>query len=823
MERASGGNMRTIAGRFLLVLAILGFYAPLSFAQVSREPISDRELLGLVAGNVLSENVVHEIETRGLAFPPDEQFRAMVTEAGADARVIAALNSAKVSNALAAAAPENDANRQLLQHLADAGKLIRNKRYIEATRELSAALQNGGGPETGFVMGDVLRRQEEWSGAASIFMEIQRQASEFPETHTKLSYLLYRTGDGDGALREARIALAANSSNAEAHKNAALALQILNKFTASEVEYNEALRIKPDYESVRYDLGILLETQGKFDQAIVEYKKAIALDPTDSHAYYNLGVAYDDKGDLDSAIREYREAKRVDPTDIAPRHNLGNDFMKNNMNAEAVQEFRDMEAMSPGNAGCHDCLGTALFRTWDFQSAEKEFRTALKIDPSDGYAHVGLGWIREQQKDYDAALQEYHLGEELDETNVDAFRGAAKVLMAKKNFQAALEELKHAEYLKPSSFSTHDLLGQAYAGMGNYTDAVAEFKQAIALDSRQIQIRLELGDALEKSGNWVDALDQYHQAAMTNHDPDTQNQYKMAQARYDQHIATLKGSGKLLDARELEANLHAAKVDPGISEKLDALLQKGSDANIAQRFEEAFKDYKDAVDLAEKLQPQDDRLTNALMMLAGLYGRKNDFVHAEENLQQSLKVTENLHGAESPAMTMPLQNMGSYSLYRKDFNSAFDFFSRAVAINEKAYGENSDKVALSLIYLSGVFIVQQDYAKAETYLLRATHIDESIFGAESPAMNPVLSSLCDLYTRWDKPEKAEPRYRQLLAAMEKQFGPDSPVLISLLADESKTLHELGRTEEAAKVDKRLQTLRTAMGQPDGPASAQVPQ
>jgi hypothetical protein len=86
-----------------------------------------------------------------------------------------------------------------------------------------------------------------------------------------------------------------------------------------------------------------------------------------------------------------------------------------------------------------------------------------------------------------------------------------------------------------------------------------------------------------------------------------------------------------------------------------------------------------------------------------------------------------------------------------------------------------------------------------------------------------LSSLCDLYTRWDKPEKAEPRYRQLLAAMEKQFGPDSPVLISLLADESKTLHELGRTEEAAKVDKRLQTLRTAMGQPDGPASAQVPQ
>jgi len=121
-----------------------------------------------------------------------------------------------------------------------------------------------------------------------------------------------------------------------------------------------------------------------------------------------------------------------------------------------------------------------------------------------------------------------------------------------------------------------------------------------------------------------------------------------------------------------------------------------------------------------------------------------------------------------------------------------------------------------------VYIVQQDYAKAEPFLLRATRIDESLFGAESPAMNTVLSSLCDLYTRWDKPEKAEPRYRQLLAALEGQFGPDSPVLLSTLADESKTLHELGRTGEAAKVDQRLQTIRAATGQPEGQPSAQLP-
>ena len=395
-------------------------------------------------------------------------------------------------------------------------------------------------------------------------------------------------------------------------------------------------------------------------------------------------------------------------------------------------------------------------------------------------------------------------------------------MVAKKDFSGAVAELKQAEDRKPSSIFVHDYLGQALAGLGNNPGAIAEFKQAVALDPKQVQVRLELAAALEKNENWVEALDQYHQAAIADSRPEIQDRYKTAQGRFNQHLAALKTAGKSAEAAELGAGLHTSKVEPGISEKLDGLMQKGMDAMGAQRFEEADKDYKDAVDLAGKLQPPDDRLASALMTLAGLYGRKNDFVHAEAAMQRALKVTEDLHGAESPEMTMPLQNFGFYSIYRHDFSSAVEFFSRAEALNEKAYGENSDKVALSLIYLSSVYIAQQDYAKAESYLLRATRIDESLFGAEAPGMNPVLSSLCDLYTRWDKPEKAEPRYRQLLAAVEKQFGPDSPVLLSTLVSEAKTLRELGRTDEARKYEGRIQTIRAATGQPDGPPSALLP-
>ena len=810
--------MRTIARRFCLLLAILAFCAPLSFAQADHDPLSERDLLALVAGNALSENIVHDIETRGLAFRPDDQFRSFLTEAGADPRVMAALSNAKTSDASAHARDETAT--KLLQHLAQAGKFIRGKQYSEATQELTAGLDNGAGPETGFVMAEVLRGQEQWLNAEMILREVQRQAPEFPEAHTKLSYILYRVNDGEGELKEARIALAENPNNAEAHKNAGLALQIMDRYNASEVEFKEALRLKPDYEAVHLDLGILYANQSKFDQAIAEYKKALALDVNDTSAHCNLGDTYEKKGDLDSAIREYREAKRLKPDDLDIRAMLAHAFRQNGMTGEAIRENREIVAMAPDSAICHVCMGSAFYDSWDFEDAEKEYRKAIALDPSEAGSYVGLGNIRNQMKDYDAALEQFRRAEKLDSTSDLAYLGAGMALVAKKEYAEAVTQLMRAEELNPTSTWAHNFLAEAQAALGNNSAAISEFKQSIALDPKQTPIRLELAAALEKNGNWIDALDQYHQAGVADSRPEIRDQYKMAQGRFNQHIAALKASGKSTEAADLEKSLRSSAAEPGITKKLDALMEKGNAASTTQRFDEAEKDYKEAADLARKLQPPDDRLPAILLAQSHLYGAKKDFAHAEAALQQALKATADLHGPESPAMTRVLQEYGFYGIFRHDFTTALDYFSRAEAVNEKAFGENSDKVALSLVYEASVYMVQQDYAKAEPLLLRATRIDESLFGAEGFGMNPVLSSLTDMYTRWDKPEKAEPRYRQLLAALQKQYGPDSPVLLSTLSNEAKTLRKLGRAEEAEKYEQRIQSIRAATGQPEGDPSAQ---
>ena len=56
--------MRTIACRISLIIAILGFFGPRTFGQTPKEPLSDRNLLALVAGNAAAVQI-HDHHIRG--------------------------------------------------------------------------------------------------------------------------------------------------------------------------------------------------------------------------------------------------------------------------------------------------------------------------------------------------------------------------------------------------------------------------------------------------------------------------------------------------------------------------------------------------------------------------------------------------------------------------------------------------------------------------------------------------------------------------------------------------------------------------------------
>ena len=799
----------TVSSLNLLIVMALVQYR--TFA--SSGPLSKSELLALVAGKVVPENVAFEIRSRGLNFSPDMAYNGLLKQAGADSRVFAALSSARTSTAANSAEESAD----LLRRLTNAGRFLRQDATEAAAKELTVALATSSAKsQLGFVMGEVLIVQGDSERALRVYKQILDDQPDFPQVHTRLSYCYHEVGDSDGSLREAKAALAKNADDPVAHLNAGIVLMEMRKPDAAKLEFQESIRSKPDYALAYVNLAGLLDELRDHQGAVAMYKKSIALQPNNVNAHYNLAVAYDETEDYLAAIREYREAKRLDPGRLDVRQNLGSALLHIDP-AAAITEIRELVALAPDYPVCHLCLGSALYAVGRLKDAENEFHIAVTADPANPAAHREIGLIREAAKNYDAALSEYRKAAQLGDTS--AFGLAGRVLVAKNDFSAAIAELKRADQFDPANWENHELHGEALEGTGDRDAAIAEYQQALSLAPKELKARLNLAAAQEKKGDWVAALNNYQQAVL-DEPPlkadgiarifyDAQQRYQTAQDHFQQYLLDLRASGKSPEAAEWEARLRAASSASSLDAKYHDAIQASMQAIKEQHFDQAETAAKEAIAIAEKISPQDARLEEAVGTLGSVYAWRLDYKHASEAYQRQLALTQKAYGADAPMTTTPLRNLAMLALREKDFAAAEGYFDRCVQINQKALGENSPAVADAVRGLANVYLAQQDYAKSETALLRAIIIFDTIYGKDSQQMAIPLTSLCYVYDKWQKPEKSAACHGELVALGEKLFGPESPYLVRDLTAEAQALRQLGRSDDAAKLEQRTQTISAA--------------
>jgi tetratricopeptide (TPR) repeat protein len=67
---------------------------------------------------------------------------------------------------------------------------------------------------------------------------------------------------------------------------------------------------------------LLYDNKGDYDRAIADYNQAIRLDPDYALAYYNRGVAYVNKRDYARARADWEKVLQLDPTGADARGNL---------------------------------------------------------------------------------------------------------------------------------------------------------------------------------------------------------------------------------------------------------------------------------------------------------------------------------------------------------------------------------------------------------------------------------------------------------------------------------------------------------------------
>ena len=108
--------------------------------------------------------------------------------------------------------------------------------------------------------------------------------------------------------------------NYVAYNSIASALIEQGKIEEDIANYNEAIRLKPNYADAYYNRGIIYTNIGQYHLAIKDYNKAIFLNPNQVEAYNNLGFIYINLGQYGQAFEVFSKAILIKP-DFADAYN----------------------------------------------------------------------------------------------------------------------------------------------------------------------------------------------------------------------------------------------------------------------------------------------------------------------------------------------------------------------------------------------------------------------------------------------------------------------------------------------------------------------
>jgi tetratricopeptide (TPR) repeat protein len=261
------------------------------------------------------------------------------------------------------------------------------------------------------------------------------------------------------------------------------------------------------------NLGIALVRGGKVPEAIGDYEQALRIKPDYARAYNNLGAALMGQGRLPEAIGDYERAVRIQPDYAEARNNLGAALMGQGRLTEAVEECEQAVRIQPDYAEAHNNLGAALQKEGRLQDAIAHWEQALRIQPDYANAHYNLGNALVQAGRVPEAIGHYEQAERIkpDFPEMHNSLGLALVRMGKA--RDAILHYEAALRIKPDYAEAHYNLGVAFAKVGQLRDAMAHWEQAVRIRPDFFEPQFNLAVAWEQLGKPQEAIRRYEEAS----------------------------------------------------------------------------------------------------------------------------------------------------------------------------------------------------------------------------------------------------------------------------------------------------------------------
>ncbi|MGO8835915.1 MAG: tetratricopeptide repeat protein [Limisphaerales bacterium] len=198
-----------------------------------------------------------------------------------------------------------------------------------------------------------------WQDSETLFRHTLEVTENNYIAHKTLGDALLDKGQMDEAIGQYEEAIRIRPNYDEAHNNLGSALARKHQIDGAISQYQEAIRIRPDFVSAHYNLGVALSAKGQIDEAAGQFQEAIRLKPNYADAHNSLGIAFARKHQMDEAMSQFQEAIRLKPDGAEAHYNLGNAFFIKGQTAEAISQYQEAIRLKPDYANAQKNLNLA--------------------------------------------------------------------------------------------------------------------------------------------------------------------------------------------------------------------------------------------------------------------------------------------------------------------------------------------------------------------------------------------------------------------------------------------------------------------------------
>ena len=191
----------------------------------------------------------------------------------------------------------------------------------------------------------------------------------------------------------------------EAHRQYAELLRVNNKIEKALFHAKKAIELSPQNAAIYDTFGNVLIANGEINKAIEIYEKGLKIFPDLNTTINNLGNAYRRVGRIEESILCFERCIKNNPDHAVYFTNMALSYFDLGNYKQALESVKKANNLVQNNAHVYVVTGHILTKLYKFSDAEKSYKHAIKLNPKYSSAYNGLANVQKLLGKLDECLE----------------------------------------------------------------------------------------------------------------------------------------------------------------------------------------------------------------------------------------------------------------------------------------------------------------------------------------------------------------------------------------------------------------------------------